>query len=121
MTAYDCSAQGMSAAEAIYVFVPEDDYEVEVRLTDVSAEIGLFVLADCDSFMTATVGDNIMGNTVECSIPFVGTPSDHGLAFTAVAGDNMVIVVDGLQDAEGSYTLELVCTPALAINKRLRT
>ena len=92
--AWNCTARGVTGPEKIYLFEPDDNYEVEARLTDVSAELGLFLNPDCESMSGMGVAD-------ECGYAFT---------FTAVAGEPQFLIVDGFEEAGGSYTLSLDCT-----------
>lgn len=93
--AYNCTAQGFSGPESIYIFAPDDNCEVEARLTDRFVDLRLFLFPDCDS-------TSPLGSAIECAYDI--------LTFTAVAGVPNYIVVDGLEGAEGAYTLALHCT-----------
>jgi hypothetical protein len=89
----------------MFVFVPDDDYEVEARLSDVSAGLNLFLVPECEQM-------DSMANATECTYRSGDFPEEASFTFTAVTGDLLFLIVDGQDDAEGVYTLALDCMPA---------
>jgi hypothetical protein len=102
--AYDCSAMGFLGPESLYLFVPDHDGEVEVRLTDLSADVdlSLFMTPECDS-------TGAMMTTNECQIKYISSPDDLAITFTAQSGVSQYLIIDAHDDDAGSYTLEMNC------------
>ena len=100
---YNCSAQGYPGPELIYIFVPDGDYEVEARLTDVAPDLNLFLVPECER-------DDFYANATQCTYRSGGSPDEASFTFSAQAGANLYFIVDGLNDAEGTFTLSLACT-----------
>jgi hypothetical protein len=55
---------------------------------------------------------DIMAHATECTYRSGDFPEEESFTFTAVAGDHLFLIVDGLDAAEGVYNLALDCMPA---------
>jgi len=97
--AYSCSARLESGRETIYEFSTETDCSVVLLLSDLSEDIDLFLLSECDAFsclhMSSTPLDIQEGERVE---------------FEAEAGRIYFVSVDGYEEAAGAYTIEANCS-----------
>jgi hypothetical protein len=88
---YSCTTWDESGPEYAYDFVPSVSSQVDVSLSDLSADIDLFIVAPgCNATNCLAYGD------VTAS-------------FDAVAGQPYYIVVDGYQGAVGDYTISVSC------------
>jgi hypothetical protein len=88
---YGCTQRLMSGREAIYVIQSSTARQVSVRLSNLTADLDIFLLQGC-SFMSC---DGLYGSNA---------------TFIAEAGQAKYLVVDGYSGAAGSYTLEVDCT-----------
>jgi hypothetical protein len=110
---YACTQRWESGRETIYAFVTDQDCQVEMRLVDLTEDLDLILLKDCDpSPCGACQADSAgMSNAQECSsIPL--DLQDHfveTIGFEALAGQARTVVVDGYDYSEGTYTLEVDC------------
>ncbi|RJO63787.1 MAG: hypothetical protein C4523_19460 [Myxococcales bacterium] len=95
---YGCSARAESGRETIYAFQTDEDCQVEVRLTNLVADIDLFLLSDCNPFTCEDFSSTPLG------IQDVETVS-----FETEAGQRRFVVVDGYAEDEGDYTIEVDC------------
>ncbi len=102
---YSCVPWPESGPEFTYSFVSPATTQVTVELTNLSADLDLFVLtapggvcsgSNCDAFSTSS---GLAPETV---------------SFTASGGDEYFFVVDGYADSVGSYQVAVTCTPACA-------
>ena len=88
---YSCTDWDESGPEYAYTFVPSVSGQVDVSLSDLSADLDLFILAPgCNATNCLAYGD------VTAS-------------FDAVAGQLYYIVVDGYEGAVGDYTINVSC------------
>jgi hypothetical protein len=92
ITTYNCSSWDESGPEYVYSFVPQGNGQVTVSLSNLIADLDVFVLE-------GTCGQN------SCI-----TFGDSSATFGAVAGTQYYIVVDGFAGASGSFTLEMTCS-----------
>ncbi|MBN1612641.1 MAG: hypothetical protein JW940_38810 [Polyangiaceae bacterium] len=110
---YACTQRWESGRETIYAFVTEEDCQVEIRLVDLTEDLDLIMIKDCDpSPCGACQADSAtMSNADECS----SVPLDlqahfvEKVNFDTLAGQAHVVVVDGYDYSEGTYTLEVDC------------
>jgi len=96
---YSCSARAEGGREAIYTFSTEEDCSVVLRLTDLSVDIDLFLLSECDPF-----------SCIHMSSTPLDIQDDETVEFETEAGTVYFVSVDGYSDAAGSYTIEAECT-----------
>lgn len=96
---YDCSAWDESGPEAIYTFTltAGSNYTVTATLSNLSADLDVFLLSDCDNEQCLVAGSSYGDNMATVSNIGPGT---------------YYAVVDGYNGAAGSYTLSLACTAA---------
>ena len=94
-------------------FVTDEDCQVETRLVDLTEDLDLIMIKDCDpSPCGACQADSAtMSNADECS----SIPLDlqdnfvEKVNFDTLAGQAHIVVVDGYDYSEGTYTLEVDC------------
>jgi hypothetical protein len=111
---YACTQRWEGGRESIYAFVTDEDCQVEMRLVDLTVDLDLLLLAQCDpSPCGACQADSAaMSNAEECS----SIPLDlqdgfvEQIDFDTLAGQARTVVVDGYDYDEGTYTLEVDCT-----------
>ncbi|MFC2172441.1 hypothetical protein ACFLU6_07390 [Acidobacteriota bacterium] len=92
--AYSCMARDESGPDHIYQFTAEEDGFHQIRLSNLNADLDLFVLSaldDCSGDTCITYGDT------------------EAFIDVAVPGTTYYIVVDGYNGAQGTYTLEVDC------------
>ena len=91
---YSCSTWDMSGPEYTYAFRPEVSEDVTICLDGMSEDLDIFVVQDvgggCD-------GNNCVGYSNTCA------------TISATAGETYYLVVDGYQDAESFYDIEVTC------------
>ena len=110
---YACTQRWESGREAIYAFVTDQDCRVEMRLVDLTEDLDLMLLKDCDPTACGACASDAdsFANAEECSsIPL--DLQDHfveTIDFDALAGQARTVVVDGYTYAEGTYTIEVDC------------
>jgi len=95
---YGCSSFSWSGPEIAWSFSTDRDEPVTIRVTGLSSDLDLFVLEDetCD-------GSGCIGNSEN---PELG---DESLVFSAEANKTYVVMLDGWEDAESSFTLHADC------------
>ncbi len=101
--AYNCSAMGFSGPEAFYLFVPDQNGEVEVKLTSLSegVQLSLFAGRECDS-------SSVFVNADHCAISYTSSMNSVVANLTVEAGAPQYLIIDGNnEDDAGPYTLEL--------------
>jgi len=88
---YSCTGWDESGPEYAYTFVPSVGGQVDVSLSDLSADLDLFIVAPgCNAANCLAYGDETV-------------------SFDAVAGELYYIVVDGYEGAVGDYTISVSC------------
>jgi hypothetical protein len=95
-SAYACTARWESGREVLYDFRSAEAYHVTVGLTNAVTGLGIFLLSVCDP-------SSPFVNAVKCQ------PIGGSISFDAAAGQSYLLVVDGYDNAEGSYTIEVDC------------
>ena len=95
---YSCTQRGEGGDEAIYSFQTDVQCQVELRLTDLQADIDLMLLNACDPW-----------SCIAASPTPVDIQQNEEIRFTAEPGQRYFVVVDGYADASGSYTLSVDC------------
>jgi hypothetical protein len=96
---YAQTARLESGRETIYLAEVASACEVTVRLTNLTTDLDLLLLTDCDP----------MANGKASSIP-LGPQTEETVTWTTEVGSRYYVVVDGYAGAAGSYTLEVDCT-----------
>lgn len=98
---YNCSARAESGREAIYAFRSLKDSKVTVELTNITADLDLFLLTACDPFSCIAAS------------PTPGDIQDNEIiTFDAPAMVTYYIAVDGYTgetDMGGYYDIAVVC------------
>jgi hypothetical protein len=94
---YSCPASGLTGPEMAYWFSAPDTGTYTVNLTGLSSDLDLLVLEgySCDS-------------NADCP-DYSGGSGSEQIVWTASAGDDFVIVVDGDNNASGNYDIEITC------------
>ena len=91
-----CTMLTHTGGEHVYAFVPQESGEVTVDLTELFADLDLFILEGvCDGGFC---------------IAYSAGVGDEQVVFDGVAGTTYYIVVDGYAGAHSSYTLSLTCS-----------
>jgi hypothetical protein len=89
--AYPCGGGAASGPEAVYRFIPADDGQVEIYLTDIAVDLNLYLLENtCLPGQCAAFGD-------------------AAITYTVSAGTEYFVVVDGAEAAGGDFVLHLEC------------
>jgi hypothetical protein len=108
---YACTQRWESGRETLYAFRSDQDCRVNVRLADLSTDLDLVLLSACDASSCSTCLSD--PETVQNADVCASTPLDlqHGesISFDAAAGRSRIVVVDGYDYAEGTYTIEVDC------------
>jgi hypothetical protein len=95
---YSCSARLMSGREVLYRFQAGQQGPVTIALSNLSADLDLFLLTQCDA---STCIEN------------ASRPADiqdvESLTFLARPGETYFVSVDGYADAEGTYDFQVSC------------
>ena len=94
---YSCPASSLTGPEMAYWFTAETTGLHTIVLSGMSADLDLVILEGYDCTTTATCAD------------YAGSSSAETAQWTASAGDDFVIVVDGWSGASGAYDIELTC------------
>jgi hypothetical protein len=95
VSSYSCAWKDYSGPEHVYsVQIPFDGMNLRATLSDMTADLDLLLLSECDENECLFWGDDYL------NISF----ASHGTAGT------WYIVVEGIDGAEGSYTLTLEST-----------
>lgn len=92
---YPCSPWDESGPEYAYTFTPSVDGQVEISLSNMSADLDLFIL------------------TPGCNATSCIAYGDATASFDAVAGQIYYVVVDGYQGAVSDYTIGVSCPAAV--------
>lgn len=92
--AYSCSSWNESGPEYTYTFVPNSSGQVNVTLSNVTADLDIFVL---DGATGTCSGNNCLAY------------GDSSATFNAAAGHPYYLVVDGYQGAISNYTINVSC------------
>lgn len=88
---YPCAGWDASGPEAVYRFIPSEDGQVELSLTDTSVDLDLYLLET-----TCLPG--------QC-VAYGG----DALSYTVSAGVEYFVVIDGADAGGGSFTLHVEC------------
>ena len=102
MDFYSCNSVDYTGPEYAYSFSTPDTKQVTVTLTGMSADLDLLVLEGSSCYPTDCIAVS----------DYAGT-TDEEVTFTAAAGVDYRIVVDGYAGATSSYTVELACSDGL--------
>jgi len=96
---YACTARLESGPEVIYSFKAEEDCQVTVRLDNLSVDLDLLVLDECDPWSCKKAAS---------------TPLDiqdgEEVEFDVKAGGHYFVVVDGYAGASGAFDISVDCT-----------
>lgn len=91
---YSCTSWNESGPEYAYAFVPSVSGQVDVSLSNLGADLDLFIVAPgCNPTNCLTHGDTTA-------------------SFNAIAGQLYYVVVDGYQGAVSDYTINVSCAAA---------
>lgn len=99
LAAYACTPRALSGRETIYDLTTEKSCEVEVRLTNIDVDLNLLALVSCEPFSAG-----------KCSALPLDIQDTESVTFSSPATTSTVVVVDGYDEAEGSYTIEVDCS-----------
>ena len=99
---YACGGSGESGPEFAYSFTPAATGDVAVRISGLEADLDLFVLA---------AGPGGECDPAACVASSAGVIDTEEAVFEAVASNTYYIVVDGYNDAESGFTIEVDCDP----------
>ena len=91
---YACTDWPETGPEYTYAFIPNLTSEVTVSLSNLSADLDIFVLSSPDGTCEA-------GNCIAFGNDFA--------LFTGVAGETYYLVVDGSEGAASTYTISVAC------------
>lgn len=91
------SNNNKTGPEVVYSFIATFDGELTVNLTNLSANLDLFLLEDCNP-----------ANSVVAVSKNTGT-SNEQIIFSVTTGSAYHIIIDGHSGAVGSYTLSVQC------------
>ncbi len=110
--AYACSARGYDGRESVYAFSTIDNCEVEVRIEDMTVDLNLFIAPGCDPSACdeCIPDDSRMVMTSECSFSPISVQDSEIVTFDAAAGESTTVIIDGYDQAQGSYTITAECT-----------
>lgn len=100
--AYNCTARGLSGPEVLYSLEGAAHCDVEVRLTELTVDLNLILMRDCDRF-----SDELCSNT-----PIDLQDGEERLSFVGSATELDLVTVDGYDGASGSYAIEFDCACA---------
>lgn len=95
INSYSCSSWDESGPEYAYTFSPSVDGQVEISLSNMSADLDLFV------------------STPGCNATSCIAYGNATASFDAVAGQIYYVVVDGYQGAVSDYTIGVSCPAAV--------
>jgi len=87
---YGCSGWYESGPEDVYVLTTSFTRDIMASLSDLSVDLDVFILSDCDENACEAYGDNVA-------------------VYNDAPAGTYYIVVDGYLGAEGSYTLDITC------------
>lgn len=91
ITTYNCVGWDESGPEMVYLFTTPQDSQVTVTLSDLTADLDLFILGSpCDASSCIAYGND-------------------SVTFDALTGISYYIVVDGYSGAQSSFTLSVEC------------
>ncbi len=112
--AYACSARGYDGRESVYAFSTLDHCQVEVRIEDMAVDLNLFIAPGCDPSACSECipDDSRMVMTTRCSFSPIPAQDSEIVTFDAVAGESTTVIIDGYDQAQGSYTITAECTCA---------
>ncbi len=96
---YNCTQRYESGREAIYAFQTTAACQVALQLKNLTVDLDLFVLTGC-----------VPGPYDKCSSTPLDLQTIEKVNFTSQAGQPYFVVVDGYDDAAGTYTLQVDCT-----------
>ena len=82
--------------EKVYEFIAPYTGQVTINMTGLSADLDLFVLESCDP--TFCLDESLNLNT-----------ADETVMFDVVEGSHYIIVADGYDFAESTYTIQIIC------------
>lgn len=95
---YNPSARYEGGREAVYAFHSDERCQVSMQLSELDADIDLFVMSECDP-ITAT----------EVSSTPLDLQTNEAVAFQSEPARDYVVVVDGYSESSGSYVLTVDC------------
>ncbi|MCC6689241.1 MAG: PKD domain-containing protein [Saprospiraceae bacterium] len=95
-----------SGPEQLYRFVATESGPVTVLLSDLYADLDMFILDNCDP-------NSACGPTSKPRVSHNPGSQDESITFDAVKGEDYYIVIDGWDGVTSTYTLEILCTPIL--------
>lgn len=87
---------GWTGREKVYEFIAPFTGHVTVTITDLNADLDLFALEECDP--TFCLDESLNFNN-----------DDETVMFDVVEGAHYIIVADGYNFAESSYTVHIIC------------
>ena len=95
---YGCSEWSYTGSEYAWSFSTNLDETVDLSLTGISDDLDLYVLASdaCDGSDCLAYSDN-------------SNDSDESISFTALAGTEYVVLLDGWESATSNFHLEVDC------------
>ncbi|MCA9570089.1 MAG: matrixin family metalloprotease, partial [Myxococcales bacterium] len=100
--AYSCSEFPLTGPEAVYTFTPNEDGEVTVALTGLTADVDLIVTTESGG---SCEPDNCLSSNNE------GT-ADEVLVFNGSGGVTYTVVADGYDGAVADFTITTLCPRA---------
>jgi len=100
---YNPSARYEGGRETVYAFHSDESCLVSMQLSELEADIDLFVMSECDP-ITCT----------EVSSTPLDLQTNEGVAFQSEAKRDYAVAVDGYSESSGSYvlTVDCLCTDA---------
>ena len=103
---YGCTSWIYSGSEIAYRFQTDRDEPVEVHVTGLSGDLDLYALES-----TACDGSGCLDSSSNSET------SDETLSFSAVAGEETVLVIDGWDGAESDFSLTIECDGQLPVTE----
>lgn len=95
---FGCANFPTSGPEAVYTFVPNEDGPVTITLSNMTADLDLFVTTESSGSCEPN----------QC-LELAATAGNETLTFDATAGETYAVVADGYQGAESAFTLSVDC------------
>jgi hypothetical protein len=95
---YNPSARVEQGRETVYAFQSDERCQVSMQLSELDADIDLFVMTECDP-----------SSCFQYSSTPLDIQSNEAIGFQAEPGRDYVVAVDGNGESSGSYVLTVGC------------
>lgn len=94
---YGCATWNESGPEVVYELTLADSSDISASLSNLSVDLDVFLISSCDSAIASCLAHN-----------------DNALTYPNAAPGTYYIIVDGLDGAAGSFTLDVQAVPSIS-------